>query len=314
MATAVPSRRVILAKLDADAGTGSQGFAPLAYYGTQSQSARAHLYPDLPLAELQKSIPSLEGLRPAANQAQLQSILDKMAGTVANFVPRLPDIISREDVFREEDTSGATAPQQIISLTRSGSGPLTPSTIKGRSGGGEEYRYLIICHRAPNGTTSLEEARTDRKGHPLTEKQNGRALGSGFAYQWLLFGAANQSEFRFSLIGEQRIDERETFVLAFAQIPAEVKFPAVFKSGDKQAPYYISRCAEQLANTVKAKQVTTRVGGLNYAIGYQRQSVILIELQVDRAELSRLYHPERERPFHRKGIAVQIGYKVSSIR
>lgn len=203
----------------------------------ESHSDETHLYPDMPLEKLQRAIPSLAGLRPATSQDGLHSILDEMAGRISDFVPNLPDLISREDVSREEESS-RRAPERIISLTRPGTGPLNPTTITGRTGSGVEYQYLILCRRASNGVTSLEEVRTDLKGHPLSASKNAPTLGSGFAYQWLLFGSANQTEFRFSLLGDQRVEDRETHVLAFAQIPAQVKFPAVFQSGNRTATYF----------------------------------------------------------------------------
>jgi hypothetical protein len=238
--TAAPLFILVLAvTVNSDFGAPLSGEGPptLGSSVGESQAADVRLYPDLPLEKLQKTVPGLAGIRPATSQDPLQSILGKMAGTIADFVPRLPDLISREDVSREEDAS-RTAPEQIISLTRPGTGPLNPSTITGRSGSGAEYQYLILCHRAPNGATSLEEVRTDLKGHSLSAKKNAPTLGSGFAYLWLLFGSANQTEFRFSLLGEQRVEDRETDVVAFAQIPAQVKFPAVFQSAGKSAPYF----------------------------------------------------------------------------
>ena len=196
------------------------------------------LYPDLPLEKLARLVPDLEGLHPASGPERLTAILDNMAETIAKLLPRLPDLISREDVFRAEARTGPDSPQKIISLTRPGSGPISGTTITAQRPRGQEYRYLILCHRAANGATSLEESRADLKGHPLVPKKGVATLGSGFAYQWLLFASANQSEFRFRFLGEQKLDGRDTFVLAFAQIPGQVKFPAVFQSAGKQAPYY----------------------------------------------------------------------------
>lgn len=193
-----------------------------------------HLYPDLPVETLKKMIPELEGLRPAADQQRLSAILTDMAGTIADMVPRLPDIISREEVVRAEAKPGPTPPAWLLGVTRPGSGP---STIAPPNPHSEQYQYLILCHRAANGTTSLEEMRTDVKGRSLDPHKAGAPRGSGFAYQWLLFGAANQAEFEFSLLGEQQFEGRNTFVLAFAQIPGAVKFPAIFQSDGKQAPY-----------------------------------------------------------------------------
>ncbi len=204
----------------------------------ESQAAKAPLYPDLPLEKLTRTIQDLEGLHPASGQERLTPILDKMAETIAKLLPRLPDLISREDVFRAENRTGPDSPQKIISLTFPGSGPISGTTITAQRPRGEEYRYLILCHRAANGSTSLEESRADLKGHPLVPKKGVATLGSGFAYQWLLFASANQSEFRFRFLGEQKMDGRDTFVLAFAQNPGQVRFPAVFQSAGKQAPYY----------------------------------------------------------------------------
>lgn len=193
------------------------------------------LYPDLPLEALKKSVPALEGLRPAVDQQRLAAILNDMAGTIADMVPRLPNIVSLEDVIRAETKTGPTPPQRLIGVTRPGEGP---ATITPQSPRGEQYQYLILCHRAASGATSIEEMRTDLKGRSLDSHKAGTPRGSGFAYQWLLFGAANQAEFRFSLLGEQQIEGRNTFVLSFAQIPGSVKFPAIFQSEGKQAAYF----------------------------------------------------------------------------
>src|SRR5579862_3822493 len=79
----------------------------------ESQGAKAPLYPDLPLEKLTRTIPDLEGLRPASGQERLTPILDKMAETIAKLLPRLPDLISREDVFRAENRTGPDSPQKI---------------------------------------------------------------------------------------------------------------------------------------------------------------------------------------------------------
>ncbi len=202
---------------------------------TETKVQGLHLYPDLPLEALKKTVPALEGLRPAADQQRLSAILNDMAGTIADMVPRLPDIVAREEVVRTETKSGPAPPQRLIGVTRPGSGPAMITPQYPRS---EQYQYLILCHRAANGATSIEEMRTDLKGRSLDSHKAGAPRGSGFAYQWLLFGAANQAEFRFSLLGEQQIEGRNTFVLAFAQIPGSVKFPAIFQSEGKQAPYF----------------------------------------------------------------------------
>jgi len=205
--------------------------------GSESQPVDAKLYLEAPVEKLKKAIPDLNGLRPASSQNQLSSILDDMAQTIAGVVPRLPDLVSHEEVYRAQTTYGPTAPRRMLSVSTAGGS--IASTLTSQGARGEEFRYLIQCHRTENGIVTLEESRTDFKGKPVNTMKNGTAqLGSGFAYQWLLFAAANQTEFEFRYLGEEDIDNRKTFVLAFAQVPEHVKTPAVFQSNGKQAPYF----------------------------------------------------------------------------
>jgi hypothetical protein len=196
-------------------------------------------YVDDALPKLQKAVPALVGLKPDANQEDLPYILNSIAGAIADFVPRLPNLVSREEVYRSENAAKLDAPHQYASLATPGvAGPMAMTTIKPQEARGQEFRYLILCNRNEQGT-HIEESRTDSKGHPLTAATGAsKPLGSGFAYQWLLFSAANQSEFRFRYLGEQMIDGRKTYVVAFAQTPERVKIPAVFRSRGKEAPYY----------------------------------------------------------------------------
>jgi hypothetical protein len=204
----------------------------------ESHQTGSVVYVEASVEALQKTIPDLQGLRPDASQAGLRNILDNMAQTIGNMVPRLPDLVSREEVYREQTRNGLSAPRRMMSVSTAG-GTLAAGTLTAQRPHGQEYRYLILCHRTPGGATSIEESRTDPKGNPINLQKSGAAqLNSGFAYQWLLFAAANQAEFRFRFLGEQDIDERETFVVAFAQVPEHVKIPAVFQSAGKQAPYF----------------------------------------------------------------------------
>lgn len=203
------------------------------------QQTSGATYVDDALPKLQKAVPELASLKPDANQEDLPYILNSVAEAIADFVPRLPNLVSREEVYRSENTAKLDAPHQYASLAMPGvSGPMAMTTIKPQEGRGQEFRYLILCNRNEQGTR-IEESRTDSKGHPLTAATGkSNPLGSGFAYQWLLFSAANQSEFRFRYLGEQTIDGRKTYVVAFAQTPERVKIPAVFRSRGKEAPYY----------------------------------------------------------------------------
>jgi hypothetical protein len=96
-----------------------------------------------------------------------------------------------------------------------------------------------LCHQNADGSTTIEELRTDSNGHPADAAgQFTSPRGFGFAYQWLFFTSANQPEFRFRYLGQQDKGGRKTFVVAFAQNPGKVTSPALFQSEGKVSPFY----------------------------------------------------------------------------
>jgi predicted esterase len=186
----------------------------------QQHSRRASTFPELPVQKLKEAVPELKGLNYDASQDRLAAILAGVAQTIANVLPRLPDLASREQIYHFQSTLDATG------------GPA-------RQPWSGEFKYLLLCHHNADGSTTIEESRTDTKGRIATASGPLTALrGYGFAYLWLLFSAANQPEFRFRYLGQQHKDGRETFVVAFAQDPGKVANPAYFQSGQKVSPYY----------------------------------------------------------------------------
>lgn len=220
-------------RVEQEANAGAVGAAR----GNESRQQTGPSYIDFPIEKLKDQVPELVGLEPVSSQERLPLILNNMAQTIAGVVPRLPDLVSHEEVYRAQSTYGPSTPQGMLGVSSAG-GSLS-AILTAQAPRGMEFRYLILCHRAPGGGVALEESRTDIKGHPIDfEKKGAVRLGSGFAYQWLLFAGANQEEFRFRYLGEQDIDDRKTAVVAFAQIPNTVKMPAIFQSNGKQAPYF----------------------------------------------------------------------------
>jgi hypothetical protein len=116
--------------------------------------AKPATYLDDPLQSLKTAVPTLDGLKYDASQDQLPAILARLGQTIDEVLPRLPDLVSREEVIH-----GARAPVHPISTV------LGNLSIEEKSS--EEYKYLIICHRAANGATTVEESRTDRSGQPI---------------------------------------------------------------------------------------------------------------------------------------------------
>jgi hypothetical protein len=197
-------------------------------------AAQPAAYVDMPLPELRKAIPALADLQPEEDSANLYPILDAIGNQIQQSMPRLPNLLSREIVYRSQVRSGQDAPQHMIAV----SGGATGVVIAPQGVHPQEFRYIILSHRTAAGVT-LEESRTDPRGHPVNQLQADKdPLGTGFAYQWLLFASSNQPEFRFRYLGQQTIRGHKTDVIAFAQIPDRVRFPAIFAWRGKQASYY----------------------------------------------------------------------------
>src|SRR5450631_2647903 len=187
---ASPARVVNRHAQEANAGAvGSAG-------RNESRQQTGPSYIDFSIEKLKNLVPDLIGLVPVSSQERLPEIMNNMAQTIAGVVPRLPDLVSHEEVYRAQTAYGPTTPQGMLGVSPAGGSLSAILTAQGPRG--MEFRYLILCHRAPGGAVALEESRTDIKGHPIDfEKKGAVRLGSGFAYQWLLFAAANQEDFRF---------------------------------------------------------------------------------------------------------------------
>jgi hypothetical protein len=194
------------------------------------------------VAELQQVVPELRGLKPAKDQMALPTLLDRVGDRTVDLSRRIPNLISHEDIFESE---------------------------RGAKTRREQFSYLILARRDPEAIT-LEEFRVDLKtgasletddprttGAPVSSdssprwdklahaslQTNARASGGpplcqGFASMWLRFYPSNRPESSFRYVGEQEIDGRPTFVLAFAQKPGSVRLPAEVRFKDKSVPVY----------------------------------------------------------------------------
>jgi hypothetical protein len=186
-------------------------------------SGQTTTYFAFPFQKLKEAVPALKGLKYDDSQERLPSILAGVAQTIANVLPRLPNLVSKEDI------SGFQAPRD----------PSAAGGLPNAQPWSREFRYLILCHQNADGSTTIEELRTDAKGNAADAAgQFAAPRGFGFAYQWLFFTSANQLEFRFRYLGQQDKGGRKTFVVAFAQNPGKVTNPALFQSEGKVSPFY----------------------------------------------------------------------------
>lgn len=164
----------------------------------QENDAAEHPYLEDSLKQLVKRIPELKAIRPAAEQQALAMILQKTGARTDEFFANMVDLIAHEEIKQK----------------RLGT--------FGIAGGSESVHDNYLVLRRGNGRElDFEEFRMDEKGDRREQVgvTSGFLVTSGFALISLHFSRALQQESRFLYLGDQKIDARDTYVVAFAQIP-----------------------------------------------------------------------------------------------
>jgi VWFA-related protein len=203
--------------------------------------ANTPTYVDYPLRKLSKVLPALSGMKPDDSQDELPGILSKVGEATVSSLARVPNLISLEDVFsfvvsRDQPHTSVSGVEDMP--------PLQDLEAQLRDSPSIEFNYLLLFDHLAEGGTVIRESRTDFKNRQVSSPINGVApQGFGFAYQWLLFSPANQFELRFRYLGTQRIDDHQTFVLGFVQIPNQVKVPGKYKWAGKEVPFFFQGIA-----------------------------------------------------------------------
>ncbi len=180
-------------------------------------SANAKPYVDYPLPELEAAVPELNGLEPSTSQESLGSLLDRAGEKCVDLSRRTPNVVSQEEVITLQWIP------KVISR-----GEASPQVTRPKPQR-QKFEYLLLSHRTSSGV-ELVEYRTSKGGRG-TGKADTAADGQltqGFVNEWLRLYPGNRSESRFRYLGQQEMDKHKTFVLAFAEIPKLVKFPAQF--------------------------------------------------------------------------------------
>ena len=166
----------------------------------QSPDANAHSYLDEPLKNLVKRIPELKGVRPAADQQALPMILKKTGEKVDEFFDNLVDLVAHEEITQARSN-------EFRAIWES-----------------EQVRdsYLILRHGENRGA-SIEEYRMDEKGNRMDAVglDKGFFVTSGFALSCVHFSTAFQPDSMYRYLGDQEIEGRDTYVVAFAQQPGK---------------------------------------------------------------------------------------------
>jgi hypothetical protein len=172
---------------------------------------------DAAIDYLHRPPPDLKGLEPATDQGQLDSILNAVGKTVAEFFRNFPNTSSLEQIHQEKlghnHKAFATVDQKFHYLC------FTPAKAWGP--GFDEYRADMLGKRTlPQGT------------------QDGYMLTSGFAAASLLFHPTYQSQAAFRYLGRQKVNGRDTYVIAFAQQPGKSRLYGRFRFGEMSMTTY----------------------------------------------------------------------------
>jgi hypothetical protein len=208
----------------------------------QPAYANTTTYLDYPLRKLSAVVPALSGMKPDNSQDQLPWILSKVGEATVNSLATVPNLSSLEDVYSVVISREAGPANSVLGIEE------TPALLdleaQLRQSRSVEFNYLLLFDHHADGATAIRELRTDFKNRQVASPVNGVAPhGFGFAYQWLLLSPANQSELRFRYLGKQRIDDHQTFVLGFVQIPNQVKVPGKYQWAGKEVPFFFQGVA-----------------------------------------------------------------------
>ena len=178
--------------------------------GDQNKTMELHSYLEEPLDQLLKRIPELQGISPAADQHQLSMILRRTGAAVDEFFANMVDLIAHEDIIQERLVSGAV------------NGGMPGGLIESKARVRDSY---LIVRQADGDRTEVDEFRMNDKGMRIDEAgpDKGFVTTSGFALGIVHFSSVIQWDSRFLHLGDQKIGAKETYVIAFAQLPGEAR-------------------------------------------------------------------------------------------
>jgi hypothetical protein len=192
------------------------------------------------IQELQLTVPELKRLKPSNDQEKLVSLLEKIGAKTVDVAQNTPNLISRETVIDSPQEARATKSEYDYLLLPHTDGTMvrldefrldlkTGDKFQTDEDGMKESSFRVKLEQASNKIATSKDHRP-----PLT---------FGFATSWVHFYPSNRTRVAFRYLGEQKREGHRTLVLAFAQKPALVLLPAVFRYHDKTAPMFLQGIA-----------------------------------------------------------------------
>jgi hypothetical protein len=173
---------------------------------------------DLPEKKLLHYYPELKGLIPAQSQQELPKLLERV-GENEKLLLNLPSICADENVVQDElDKHGWARGAPVFT---------------------GHYSYLVRAHVAGEGMR-FSEGRTDQHWQAIDPRApSGFSLIQGFALMPMQFHPFHQETAHFRYLGRQVLNNRENYVVAFAQQPEKTDLlGSVLVNGAKIAVAY----------------------------------------------------------------------------
>ncbi|MFZ0308807.1 MAG: hypothetical protein WAL89_11565 [Candidatus Sulfotelmatobacter sp.] len=250
---------------------------------------------DLTLPQLLKAIPQLRGLKPAKNQDELPTLLEKIGEKAEALFHKTPNLLSHEEVLQ----------------ARNGAKPTR-----------QDFEYLILPHTTENDVT-LDEYRVDlqkntqsqvepfnpaavitggaaaladlerRSIEASTHNPGALPLSQGFANSWVHFYPSNRSQATFRYLGRQRIRGQNHFVIAFAQIPSSVQSPGELRFEGKSFPIYYQGIAWVEESSFRIVHLRTDLLAPLRAVHLQRLTADIYFAETNVAHTDPLWLPQK---------------------
>ncbi len=198
-------------------------------------------------AQLKLAVPILKSLKyeahsPTPDQPdESDEILAQTGAGIAAMLPRIPNLIAREELSQaaialpyivsdaQQQSGGGIGSRRgpapsfnetsrtlegddlykVIRNTLDSPKDRVVFTFRVQSTPDETYGAILSESRINGQNESISMSATDA-GHPRSV---------GFSSSWLMFAPQSLKEFRFRYLGHQKLDKRETVVIAYVQIP-----------------------------------------------------------------------------------------------
>jgi hypothetical protein len=172
-------------------------------------------------AELARVVPELKHLKPAESQEMLPQILQSVGAAVGVFFDNFSDTACAERV----------------------TGTLRSKSRIGISQYDNKYNYVAIS-QAGSAKWTLQEYRTDTKGEIVKPDATKSGIVTfGFVSLPVNFHPEYQADSRFRYLGREVIEDQDTYVVAFAQLPKVARLPAVVWFGDRKGVVFLQGVA-----------------------------------------------------------------------